>query len=177
MQNRETTLARDREVMLAQDDGAMLAQDGGVRPLNRVHGSATPSDEFVSSSLKEGNETCTVVPPVVIRNPYKKIQMNKQNITQFCKPIYTPRFTVRNPYARNSKVDVHAQLVSQQVLTPKPFLPNALDAVERSHAYDTAGSVALTPHNPKQLFHVKTKHMVSIFHMKKNLRIEHVSIS
>ena len=90
MQNRETTLARDREAMLAQDDGAMLAQGGGVRPLNRVHGSAIPSDEFFSSSLKDGNETRTVVPPVVIRNPYKKIQMNKQNITQFCIPIYTP---------------------------------------------------------------------------------------
>ena len=98
--------------MLAQDDGAMLAQDGGVRPLNRVHGSAIPSDKFVSSSLKEGNETCTVVPPVVIRNPYKKIQMNRQNITQFCKPIDTPQSTVRNPYARDSKVEVYAQLGS-----------------------------------------------------------------
>ena len=93
--------------------------------------------------------------------------MNRQNITQFCKPIYTPRFTVRNPYARDSKVDVHAQLISQQVLIPKPFLPNALNAVARSHAYETTGSVALTPHNPKQLFYVKTKPMVSIFHMKK----------
>jgi len=72
---------------------------------------------------------------------------------------------VRNPYARENKVEVHTQLLSRQVLTPKPFFNN-VEGVARGHAYDTNGSVALTPHNPKQLFQVQMKHTVSIFHMK-----------
>ena len=92
--------------------GRATHSTGEQRPLNSVQGSATPSDKFMSSSLKEQNTTATVAPPAVIRNPYKKIQRKTPNITHFCKPIYTPRSTVRNPYARDSKLEVHSQLVS-----------------------------------------------------------------
>ena len=98
--------------MITKPQAATLAQTGEQMSLNSVQGSATASDKFISSNLKEQHETGNVVPPVVIPNPYKKIQMNRPNITLFCKPIYTPRSTLRNPHAKDSKVEGHTQLVS-----------------------------------------------------------------
>ena len=73
--------------MITKPPAVTLAQTGEQMSLNSVQGSATASDKFISSDLKEQHETGKVVPPVVIRNPYKNIQMNRPNITLCCKPI------------------------------------------------------------------------------------------
>ena len=124
----------------------MLAPTGERTPISSFKGSAPPSDKFFSSVLKEQNKTDNVVPPVVIRNPYKKLQTYAPNIKQFCKPIYTPRSTVRNPYARDSKVEEQKQAVSLSLLTPKPFLN---ETVTRGGPHDMSSSGAPTTHDQK----------------------------
>ncbi len=99
----------------------------------------------------------------MIRNPYKKLQTNAPNIKQFCKPIYTPRSTVRNPYARDSKVEEQKQAISLSVLTPKPFLKTAVETVTQGGAHDTSSSVAPTAHDQNGLFHIDTGSRVSFF--------------
>ena len=99
----------------------------------------------------EQNKTDNVVPPVVIRNPYKKLQTNTPNIKQFCKPIYTPRSTVRNPYARDSKVEEQKQAISLSVLTPKPFLKTAVETVTQG-GHMTRAALLPQPHMTKMVF-------------------------
>ena len=97
--------------MRTKSPAMMVAQTGERTPISSFKGSAPPADKFFSMVRTEQNKTDNVVPPVVIRNPYKKLQTNTPNIKQFCKPIYTPRSTVRNPYARDSKVEEQKQAI------------------------------------------------------------------
>ena len=159
----QTPLANEMKI---KSPSMTVAQTGEQMPIISFKGSAPHAGNVFSMVRTEKIKTDNVVPPVVIRNPYKKVQSNTPNIKQFCKPIYTPRSTVRNPYARDSKVEEQKQLVSRPVLTPKPFFCKCPKDIFTGGALDMTSSVALTPHNPKQLFHVNTGHRVSIFHMK-----------
>ena len=49
----------------------MVAQTGERTPISSFKGSAPPADNFFSMVRTDQNKTDNVVPPLVIRNPYK----------------------------------------------------------------------------------------------------------
>lgn len=156
----QTPLANEMKI---KSPSMTVAQTGEQMPIISFKGSAPHAGNFFSMVRTEKIKTDNVVPPVVIRNPYKKVQSNTPNIKQFCRPIYTPRSTVRNPYARDSKVEEQKQAVSLSVLTPKPFLKTAVETVTQGGAHDTSRSVAPTAHDQNGLFHIDTESRVRFF--------------
>ena len=96
----------------------------------------------------------------------RKLRWLHQPSTTFVNLYLTPRSTVRNPYARDTKVEGHTQIVSRSVLTPQGILADTIVMISWGRTHDMSSSIALTPHNPKQLFYIATGQRVSIFHMK-----------